>query len=174
MRQKPNKRKLSVRQRVAAIVQVAKITYMAAPFAVGVKVIGSIVSAVLPLVTTYFAAQTTTALAEAYTGDHTAGNRAILYVLITAALGVAMTAWSSFEQYVNQLTRYKVEAAVSDRMYEHFLSLDFWRYDDKDTADLFDKAKQFSNFFSYVFDRLSGVVTQFYNYGCRADSISTS
>jgi len=161
MRQKPNRRKLSVRQRVAAIIQVAKITYRAAPFAVGVKIVGSIVSAVLPLVTTYFAAQTTTALAEAYAGDHTAGNRAILYVLITAALGVTMTAWSSFEQYVNQLTRYKVEAAVSDRMYEHFLSLDFWRYDDKDTADLFDKAKQFSNFFSYVFDRLSGVMTQF-------------
>jgi ATP-binding cassette subfamily B protein len=76
-------------------------------------------------------------------------------------LGVAMTAWSSFEQYINELTRYRVEAAMNDRMYEHFLSLDFWRYDDKATADLFDKSKNFANFFAYVFDRLAGLVTQF-------------
>lgn len=44
-------------------------------------------------------------------------------------------------------------------MYEQFLSLDFWRYDDKKTADLFDKAKQFANFFAYVFDSLASVFT---------------
>jgi ATP-binding cassette subfamily B protein/ATP-binding cassette subfamily C protein len=59
------------------------------------------------------------------------------------------------------MMRYKIEAGISDRMYEHFLSLDFWRYDDKETADLYDRAKQFSQFFAYVFDRLAGIVTQF-------------
>ncbi|HMH69839.1 MAG TPA: ABC transporter ATP-binding protein, partial [Candidatus Saccharimonadales bacterium] len=156
-----NKKKLSSKQRIVAIARVAKLTYKAAPFAVVIKLIGSIVTAVLPIVTTYFAALTTTALAEAYAGNHAAGDQALVYVLITAGLGIVMTGWSSFEQYINQLTRYKVEASMNDRMYEHFLSLDFWRYDDKTTADLFDRAKQFANFFAYVFDRLAGVVTQF-------------
>ena len=46
-------------------------------------------------------------------------------------------------------------------MYEHFLNLDYWRYDDKRTADLFEKAQKFSRFFAYVFDSLADVVTQF-------------
>lgn len=154
------KRKLTTKQYMVAIAGVAKLTYQAAPLAVFVKLTGSFVSAILPLVTTYYAALTTTALAEAYAGDGTAGDRAIMYVIITALLGVAMTAWSSLEQYVNQLTRYKIDAAMSDRMYERFLSLDFWRYDDKNTVDLFDRAKKFASFFGYVFDRIAGIITQ--------------
>ncbi|HJP81227.1 MAG TPA: ABC transporter ATP-binding protein [Candidatus Saccharimonadales bacterium] len=158
---KQSDRKLTAKERAKAIWHVAQLTYKAAPMAVIVKVIGSVITAVLPLVTTYFAALTTTELAKAYAGDSGAGEQAILFVLITAILGVFMTGWKSFEQYINELTRYRVEAAMNDRMYEHFLSLDFWRYDDKTTADRFDKAKRFANFFAYVFDRLAGLVTQF-------------
>jgi ATP-binding cassette subfamily B protein/ATP-binding cassette subfamily C protein len=154
------KAKLSTKQYVVAIVSVAKLTYKAAPFAIIVQLLGSLITAILPIVTTYFAAQTTTALAEAYAGDHTAGNRAILYVVITAALGIALTAWSSLSGYVTELMRYRVEAAMSDRMYEHFLSLDFWRYDDKTTVDLYDRAADFSRLFPYIFDRLASVMTQ--------------
>lgn len=154
------RKKLTARDYVSAIRSVAVHTYKAAPLAVFTKVAGSIVTAVLPLVTTYYAALTTTALAEAYAGDSEAGQRAILYVVITASLGVFMTGWSSLEQYINELTRFKIETAMNDRMYGHFLSLDFWRYDDKETADLFDRAKQFANFFAYAFDRLTGVMTQ--------------
>jgi ATP-binding cassette subfamily B protein/ATP-binding cassette subfamily C protein len=156
---KPNK--LTRRQYAKAIWSVAVITYKAAPVAVLVQFIGAILSAVLPIITSYFAALTTTALAEAYAGDSSAGDRAMLYVIITAALGIVWTAWNSIAQYINAGMRYKVEVAMNDRMYEHFLSLDFWRYDDKDTADVFDRATQFANFFPYVFDRLAGVMTQF-------------
>jgi ATP-binding cassette, subfamily B, bacterial len=45
-------------------------------------------------------------------------------------------------------------------MYEHFLSLDFWQYDDKNTADLYDRAQKFSQFYAYIFDRLSSVLSQ--------------
>jgi ATP-binding cassette subfamily B protein/ATP-binding cassette subfamily C protein len=154
------KRKLTAKQYLFAIASVARTTYKAAPLAVFIKVVGAIVTAILPIVTTYFAALTTTALAEAYAGDPSAGDRAILYVIITAGLGVTLTAWNSLEQYINQLTRYKIDGVMSDRMYEHFLSLDFWRYDDKKTADLFDRAKNFASFFGYVFDRLTSVFTQ--------------
>ncbi len=156
-----DKRKLSTRERVFGIARVARITYKASPLAVFVKVAGTIVTSVLPIVTTYFAALTTTALAEAYAGDETAGGRAITYVIITALLGVTLTAWNSVEQYINQFVRYKINAAISDRMYEQFLALDFWRYDDKKTADLFDKSKQFANFFAYVFDSLASIFTSF-------------
>ncbi len=155
------KKKLTPRQYIHAIVQVAKVTYKAAPLAVIVQLIGAIISAALPLVTTYFAALATTALAEAYAGDADAGNRAIIFVVVTALLGVVMTAWQSVEQYVSQSMRYRVEAAMSDHMYVHFLSLDFWRYDDKDTADLYDRATDFARFFPYIFDRISSLVTQF-------------
>ena len=48
---------------------------------------------------------------------------------------------------------------MTDRMYEHFLRLDFWRYDDKGTADKYDKAQQFARFFPYVFNQLGTIIT---------------
>jgi ATP-binding cassette, subfamily B, bacterial len=155
------KRKLSSKQYALAVLRVATLTYRAAPVAVILQLISSLVSAILPIVTTYFAALTTTALAEAYAGNQTAGDQAITYVVITALLGVAWTAWNSINQYIQQLMRYRVEAAMSDQMYEHFLELDFWRYDDKETADLYDRASDFARSFAWVFDRLAGVLTQF-------------
>jgi len=152
-------RKLNTRQKVTGIARVAAITYKASPLAVFVKLAGTLITSILPIVTTYFAALTTTALASAYAGDADAGTRAIEYVLITAGLGVALTAWGSIEQYVNQFVRYKIDAAIGDQLYEQFLSLDFWRYDDKETADLFDKSQQFARLFAYVFDRLASIFT---------------
>jgi ATP-binding cassette subfamily B protein len=155
-------RKLTARARILAIARVAKITFLAAPIMVIMQIIGIFITAILPLVITYFAALTTTALAEGYAGNQVAGQQAIIYVILTAILGIVMTVWRSVEQYLTQIMRYKLEASISDRMYEHFLMLDFWRYDDKHTADLYDRAKKFSQFFAYVFDRLTGVVTQFF------------
>lgn len=154
-----DKRKLSVKERLTGLAKVAKITYHASPIAVFIKLIGTIITSVLPIVTTYFAALTTTALAEAYAGDDTAGSRALTYVAVTALLGVGMMAWSSLEQYINQFVRYKIDAAISDQLYEQFLSIDYWRYDDKQTADLFDKAGRFARFFGYVFDSLASIVS---------------
>lgn len=162
-RRKPVKqdRKLTTREYALAMFRVAQATYRAAPLAIVVQLTGSIITAVLPIVTTYFAARATTALAEAYAGNHAAGEQVLVYVGITAVLGVVMTAWQSLESYVTQLMRYRVEAAMTDRMYEHFHEIDFWRYDDKKTADMYDKAQQFARFFPYIFDRLASIVTQF-------------
>lgn len=154
-------KKLTSKEFAYAIAKVAQTTYRAAPLAIITQVTGAIITAVLPIVTTYFAARTTTELAAAYAGTEGAGERAIEFVIITALLGVVLTAWSSIENYVTQLMRYRVEAAMSDRMYEHFHEIDFWRYDDKATADMYDKAQQFARFFPYVFDRLTTILTQF-------------
>jgi ATP-binding cassette subfamily B protein len=153
-------RKLSPKERALGIGRVAKITYKASPLAVFIKIIGVLVNSILPIFTTYFAALTTTALAQAYIGDTTAGGRALEYVIITAGLGVILIAWSSVQQYVNHFVQYKIDSAINDQLYEQFLGLEFWRYDDKQTADLFDKSKQFARFFGYVFDRLSSVLQQ--------------
>lgn len=162
-RKKPVKqeRKLTTREYAVAMLRVAQATYKAAPLAIVVQVAGSIITAVLPIVTTYFAARTTTALAEAYAGNEQAGEQVLVFVGVTALLGVVMTGWQSLENYVTQLMRYRVEAAMTDRMYEHFHEIDFWRYDDKKTADMYDKAQQFARFFPYVFDRLANILTQF-------------
>ena len=154
------KKKISMKHRLLGLGRVAKTAFKASPLAVFVKAVGVIVTSILPIVTTYFAALTTTALAEAYAGDPSAGARAIQYVIITALLGVALTAWGSLERYINQFVRYKIDAAIGDQLLEHFLTLDFWRYDDKDTADLHDRARRFSSFFGYVFDSLMGIAQQ--------------
>lgn len=151
---------MSLRKQAKAIAGVASLSFRTAPGAVLFKLGGAILDAVLPLVIVYFAAITTTALAEAYGGDESAGERVILYVAITAVLGLVLTLWRSVDQYIQAKMRYVVEAKVSDQMYEHFLGLDFWHYDDKKTADLYDKAQQFAQFFAYVFDRIAGLLSQ--------------
>lgn len=153
-------KKLSNKEYLSAVLGVAKLSFKTAPLAVGFKLFGAVIDAAFPIVITYLAALTTTTLAAAYAGDHTAGQRAIIYVIITAVLGLLMTAWRSTNQYIQQLMHYKVEAQVSDMMYEHFLSLEFWRYDDKKTVDLYDRAQKFSQFFAYVFDRLAEILTE--------------
>lgn len=162
-RRKPIKKaaKLTKRQYAQAMVKVAQTTYQAAPIAVVTQLTGSLITAILPIVTTYFAALTTTALADAYAGKEGAASHVLEYVAITAALGVTLTAWNSLESYVTTMMRYKVEAKMTDRMYEHFHAIDFWHYDDKETVDLYDKAQQFARFFPYVFDSLSRIITQF-------------
>ncbi len=147
-----NKNKLSGRARLGVLANVAKTTYRASPGAVVIKMIGAIIEAVVPLVTTYYAALTTTALADGFAGKPGAGDQAIVYMLITAALGVLMSAWYSIVSYIDQMTSYRINAAISDRLYEHFVGIEYWRYDDKATADMFDKAQNFALFFSRFFD----------------------
>lgn len=155
-----DKKKLSTRKQAKAIAGVAALSFKTAPSAVAFKLIGAVLDAVLPIITTYFAALTTTALVEAYSGKAGAGRHVIIYVIITASLGLLMTFWRSLDNYIQAKMRYVVESRVSDQMYAHFLTLDFWRYDDKDTADLYDRALQFSRFFAYVFDRIAQIVSQ--------------
>ncbi|HET9412213.1 MAG TPA: ABC transporter ATP-binding protein [Candidatus Saccharimonadales bacterium] len=155
------KKRLPTREYVRAVAGVARLSFKTAPGAVSFKVFGIIVDSTLPIAVTYFAALTTTQLALAFTGNETAGQQAVTYIIITAILGLGATVWRSIDQYVQAFMRFKIEARVSDTMYEHFLSLDFWQYDDKETADLYDRAQKFSQFFAYVFDRLAGVLSQF-------------
>ncbi len=154
------KKELSLREQGKAIYEVALFSVKISPGAVAFKIGGSLLDALLPLLTAYFAALTTTSLVGAFQGDDSAARSAILYVVITSLLGLLMTVWRSLDQYIQAKLRYVVESAVSDRMYEHFLELDFWRYDDKDTADLYDRAQKFAQFFAYVFDRIAGLFSQ--------------
>lgn len=151
--------KLTGKQRAAALLRVAKISYRAAPSILHLRIVSAILDSTLPILTTYFAAQTTTELARAYNGQEGAGQAAITYVVLTALLGVITVAWSTIESYISRFARYKLESAVNDQLVEQFLSLDYWRYDDKETADLLDKSRRFSNFFTYMFDTLGSVLT---------------
>ena len=154
------KNKLTLRQYGTAIWGAAALSFRTAPSAVLFKIIGALLGAILPIILTYFAARTTTELAAAFGGDHAAGERALFYVILTAALGLITTIWSSIDGYIQGILRYKVDARVSDMMYERFLALPFWRYDDKDTADTYDKAQKFAQFYSYVFDQITTIFSQ--------------
>src|SRR6478735_10892677 len=154
------KRKLALRPYARAVAQVLRVSFHASPGAVVMKVLGSLISAALPLVTTFYASLTTTALAAAYAGNAGAGQQAIVYVIITAALGLFWGAFGSLDRYIQQVMSFRVGAIVGDLMYERFLALDFWRYDDKETVDLYDRAKRFSDSYARVLDRIAAIFTQ--------------
>lgn len=154
-----NEKKLTFKERLLSLLRIAKISYQTAPSVLYVRIISAVLDSVLPIATTFFAAQTTTELARAYNGDSGAGEMAIVYVVITAALGIVTTIWSSVTRYISRMAQFKLRAAVDDRLTLHFLQLDFWRYDKKETADLLDKSRQFSNLFTYIFDTLGTIVT---------------
>lgn len=151
------KTKLSTWQYLKAIAAVSRESFSIAPSAGVVRVVDSIIQAALPIATTFFAALTTTALAEAYAGDESAGDRVMLYVLATAAIGILTLLWNSVSSYVDQKTRYVIEAAVEDRMMNHFAALPFALYDDKDVVDEYEKARRFSYFFSYIFSTVGSM-----------------
>lgn len=154
------KKRLSLKQYAVAIGKAATLSFRTAPSAVIFKIIGAILGAILPIILTYFAARTTTELAAAFGGDQAAGERALFYVIATALLGLLNTIWTSIDSYIQGIMRYKVDAKVTDIMYERFLTLPFWRYDDKDTADTYDKAQRFARFYSYVFDQITNIFSQ--------------
>ncbi len=151
---------MTLREQATSILRVAKLSFLTAPGAVLFKLFGAFVSALMPLVTAYYAAITTTALVAAYSGDTVAAHNAVVYVIVTALLGLVLLTWRSVDQYIQASMRYKIEAKVSDQMYEHFLGLEFWRYDDKETADLYDKSQRFAQFFAWVFDRFAMIISE--------------
>ncbi|MBP9667834.1 ABC transporter ATP-binding protein [Candidatus Saccharibacteria bacterium] len=155
--------KLSRKQRLFATIEIAKTTYSAAPMAIWVQIIGALINSVFPIITTFFAAMTTTSLVDAYAGKAGAGVHALELVVITALLGVTSFIWSSLENYLSQLMEYRINAAVSDQMYEHFLTPAFWRYDDKETADLYEKASRFAQFFPRILRSLMNILTDFFS-----------
>ncbi|MHA7209034.1 ABC transporter ATP-binding protein [Arthrobacter sp. MDT1-65] len=154
------RRKLRLGPYARAVGQVLVVSAKASPGAVAMKIAGSLISAVLPLVTTYFAALTTTALAAAYAGDQDAGRSAVVYVIVTAVLGLLWGAFTSVDRYIQQVLSFRVGAIVGDRMYDRFLALEFWRYDDKETVDLYDRARRFSDSYARVLDRIAAIFTQ--------------
>ena len=156
--------KPTIRQLIRALYSVAKTSLRIAPGMSVLQITGSAISAGLPIATTYLAALTTTALAEAYAGDRAAGNRVVWLVAAAALSGVLMAAWGIFERYASELMRFRIKTAMSDVMYERFCAIEFWRYDDKDTIDMYERAKEFAQFFPYIFARLADVVTHTFTF----------
>lgn len=134
--------------------RVARIVFSLSKTAIIFKVIGALLSATLPIATAYLAGRTTTALAEIVTGSETAKNEALLFVAATTGVSLVWAAWGSVNRYVGHLVSKKIENTVEDLLLNKFLELDFWRYDDKETSELQNRAERFSRFFTYIFDSL--------------------
>ena len=150
---------LGLKESVKVVASVSFMVFKIYPTGVIMQVISSTISATLPLMTAFFAGLTTTSLAEAYSGDETAGSRAILYIIITVALGLSVSVWGNIEQYVKQKMNHQVEIKLNDQMYNHFLNLDFWRYDDANTADVYEKAQRFTQFMPFIFSSLASILS---------------
>lgn len=150
--------KPQTRQIVKTLISVLVTVWQTSPRTIIIQAVGAILTASLPLATTYFAALTTTALTEAYTGGGDS-RQLLLYVIITVVLGVIMSFWGIVQTYFEQLMRYQLESSINDQMFARLHSLDFWRYDDPATIDMFDRARRFAGSFSYLFSRLTNIAT---------------
>lgn len=153
------KQPTSLKHQLSSIGKVLKRTYTISPAASIVKLIDSLINAILPIITTYFAAQTTTALTDAYSGVEGASQSAITFVIITAALGLMIIVWRGVSNYIDMKTRYKIRSTIEDEITRQFGSLPFHMYDDKQVIDLHDKALRFSYGFSYVVTTISSILT---------------
>lgn len=158
MLEMPEAPKPRPRQIAKTLFNVMLTIWRTSPRLIIVQAIGAVLTASLPLATTYFAAQTTTALSDAYAGDGDS-RQLLTYVIITVALGVVMSFWGIVQAYFEQLMRYRLESSISDQMHARLHGLDFWRYDDSATIDMFDRANRFANSFSYLFSRLTNIAT---------------
>lgn len=151
--------RLRLREYLGAVGHVLKVVFKISPLSIAIKLLGGVFDAVLPLATAFFAAQTITEMALVFSGDVNARNRALLYVGLTAVFGLLSAVQSTVSSYIDEVMRFKVEAKVSDLLYERFVQMPFWRYEDKTTVDLYDKAQEFTRFFAYVFDRIMNLAT---------------
>ena len=77
---------LTARQRWAALGSVVRLAFTVAPWAVALSAVGIVIDSVLPILTTFFAAKTTTVLAEAVAGESGAAP-----VLPVCSMGTLMT-----------------------------------------------------------------------------------
>ena len=107
-------------QYAGAIWRVMNMAFVISPGAIGFKLISTLFSSLIPLATTYFAAQTTTQIAAAFNGVPGAKQQALVLVGVTAGLGLIAALQSSLTQYVDQLVRFRVESKISDMLFERF------------------------------------------------------
>lgn len=113
----------------------------------------------IPLITTYFASLTTTALAAAYAGQAGASEQAIAYLAVTLILAVILAGWHSVADYYEAALRMKIISSVTDNLTTHFLSLNFARYDDRTMIEQFDRATLFARQSGYILSQLTSFLT---------------
>lgn len=157
--------RLAFKEYLTAVGRVLKISFSIAPSAIFVKLLGGVLDSILPIITAYLAGRTITEITAAFGGSEESRSLALLFVGLTAFFGLLSALQSTYSNYLDQVLRFKVEAKISDMLYERFIQLDFWRYEDKTTTDLYDKAQDFTNFFAYVFDRIMGIFTSLFGIG---------
>lgn len=156
MSKSKTKNKVSARQAGRVFYTATRTIWRASKIAIIIQVVGSLIWAVLPHITTYFAALTTTTLADAYVGK--GSDSLLIYVIITITLGIVMSFWSTVQIYIEKILNYRVNAAISDQMFAKLHALEFWRYDDPDTIDSFDRALQFTRSFTNIFFQMTNIL----------------
>lgn len=152
-------KKLSPKNYTRALVRTLKLAYTAAPLALYIRIADIIISAAIPLILTILASQTATSLVDLYNGIEGALPVSIAFVVATALAGLVMIMWSNISSYLDRIIRFKVELGISTAMFLRFTQLDFWRYDDKETIDTYDKAVRFSNLFSYTYATIGRIIS---------------
>ena len=137
---------------------ILRTSYRLSPTIVWLKGIDTAVTSTMPVVTVYLASITTNELVNAYAGVPGARDVVLAYVGLTAVVALVEQGWGRLSDYTRFLAQERIESAVELEIYHKYLSLDYWRYEDKETTDLKDRAERFSRFFQQSFDNVFGVI----------------
>ena len=104
------------KQFLSALWNVIKLSISISKSSIFFKVFNAILNSVMPLLTAFFAAQTTTNLAAAFSGAPGAREKVLFYVVATALLGLTTAGLSSLSSYIDQIVRFKIESKISDML----------------------------------------------------------
>lgn len=137
---------------------ILKTSYRLSPTIVWLKGIDTLVSSTLPVATVYLASITTNELVNVYAGVPGARDAVLGYVGLTAVIALVEQGWMRMSDYIRFKTNDRIESEVNLEIYHKYLSLDYWRYEDKETNDLKDRAERFSRFFQQSFESVFGAI----------------
>lgn len=142
---------------ISSLSKLVATAYRISPATVWIKAADTLIDATLPVAIAYLAGLTTTALADAFYGVTGAREEVLLLVFLTTLAALIQEGWGRASGYMQFLTEEKIRNVITEEIYAKYLSLDFWRYEDKATTDLKNRAELFQYRFARGVDLVAGM-----------------
>lgn len=141
----------------------AKLAWSANKFAASMLGVTRFVNALLPLAMAFVAGAIITELTKAIVSkDMTV---LLWYFAISLLIGILISLCNSLANYFSTRLRYDIESKASQLLMEKYSRLSLAQREDKEVADMFEQAEQFTSRADWIFDRgisiAAGFVTLF-------------
>lgn len=151
--------KMTLREKLTMTFKLVKLIFQLSPGSVVLLTIDSIINGVMPFATSYIVAMATNQLALAAAGNAGA-TRALLGWIVAGGLTVIMSAlWYIYFGYASWSVRFKINVGLSQKLFNHYINLDFKCYDDKNMVDGYERANMFVNTTTVIFRDIMQIIS---------------